>query len=289
MELKLVRFKEGLLCPYCQEREIVLWGKRKNIQRYRCKSCRKLFNDLTGTPMARTKLLEKWPKMAVALQQSMTLHQTAEYVGISVDTAFRWRHRLLAGLREARSRIELTGVVEIDETFFRYSEKGSRRLLRKPRKRGSGNRLRGRSKAQVYAVIAKSRTGGTRSFLLRQMSGRSLLAEAGTAISPGSVLCSDSWRSYRSFARQRGLKHVSLNMSKGQRVVHGIYHIQGVNSYHSRLKIWIGRFHGVATKYLLNYLVWHEYLDESRRLHYTLSAQEMFSMALGTTPLLRAA
>ncbi|MGQ9756209.1 MAG: transposase [Bacillota bacterium] len=68
-----MRFKERLLCPYCQGREIVLWGKRKNIiQGYRWKSCRKLFNDLTGTPMVRTKLLEKWFKMAVALQQSMT-------------------------------------------------------------------------------------------------------------------------------------------------------------------------------------------------------------------------
>ncbi|MGQ9788977.1 MAG: hypothetical protein ACUVQM_06750 [Candidatus Hadarchaeaceae archaeon] len=38
------------------------------------------------------------------------------------------------------------------------------------RKRGGGNPLRGRSKAQVYAVVAKSRHGGTRSFLLRRMS-----------------------------------------------------------------------------------------------------------------------
>ncbi|NLG83150.1 MAG: IS1595 family transposase [Firmicutes bacterium] len=97
------------------------------------------------------------------------------------------------------------------------------------------------------------------------------------------MLCSDSWRSYRSFARQRGLKHIRLNMSRGQRVV------QGVNSYHSRLKTWIRRFNGVATKYLLNYLVWHEYLDESRRLHYTLNAQELFSTALSTMLLLRAA
>ena len=34
----------------------------------------------------------------------------------------------------------------------------------------------------------------------------------------------------------------------------GVYHLQNVNAYDSRLKNWMGRFHGVATKYLENYL-----------------------------------
>jgi len=55
-------------------------------------------------------------------------------------------------------------------------------------------------------------------------------------------------------------------MSRGKRIVHGLYHIQSVNSYHGRLKNWIRRFNGVATKYLPNYLVWHEHLDEARKL-----------------------
>jgi hypothetical protein len=36
----------------------------------------------------------------------------------------------------------------------------------------------------------------------------------------------------------------------------GVYHIQNVNVCDSRLKQWMGRFHGVATKYLENYLGW---------------------------------
>lgn len=37
--------------------------------------------------------------------------------------------------------------------------------------------------------------------------------------------------------------------------------IQNVNSYHSRLKKWMGRFNGVATKYLQHYLAWFRYID----------------------------
>ena len=125
LEFKLIRFKGGLVCPYCQGRQVVLWGKRKQVQRYRCKNCRKLFNDLTGTPMAHSKLLNKWPKAAAALQQSLTVRGAARYLGVCNDTSFRWRHRMLAGVKNARSQVKLSGIVEIDETFFPYSEKGS--------------------------------------------------------------------------------------------------------------------------------------------------------------------
>ena len=34
------------------------------------------------------------------------------------------------------------------------------------------------------------------------------------------------------------------------------FHIQNVNAYDSRLKNWMIHFHGVAIKYLTNYLGW---------------------------------
>lgn len=34
----------------------------------------------------------------------------------------------------------------------------------------------------------------------------------------------------------------------------GVYHIQNVNSYHSRLKKWMDRFNGVATK--IRNIIW---------------------------------
>ena len=42
-----------------------------------------------------------------------------------------------------------------------------------------------------------------------------------------------------------------------------IFHIQNVNSYHSRVKTWLRRFNGVATKYLSNYLGWYRWLDKN--------------------------
>ena len=39
------------------------------------------------------------------------------------------------------------------------------------------------------------------------------------------------------------------------------HHIQNVNNYHRRLKGWMQRFNGVATKYLNNYLTWFQVLE----------------------------
>lgn len=44
-------------------------------------------------------------------------------------------------------------------------------------------------------------------------------------------------------------------------MIAGVYHIQNVNAYDSRLKQWMRRFHGVATKYLENYLGWRRWLE----------------------------
>ena len=34
------------------------------------------------------------------------------------------------------------------------------------------------------------------------------------------------------------------------------------NGFHAQLKIWMARFHGVATRYLANYVAWHRHLVE---------------------------
>ncbi len=44
-------------------------------------------------------------------------------------------------------------------------------------------------------------------------------------------------------------------------MIKGLYNIQNVNNYHRRLKGWIQRFNGVATKYLNNYLAWFQVLE----------------------------
>ena len=73
------------------------------------------------------------------------------------------------------------------------------------------------------------------------------------------------------------VSHQTVNISQGQRVTKGAYHIQNVNAYHHRFKSWLDRFHGVATKYLPNYLAGCRVMDQKQNL----TPEKLLHSALG--------
>ena len=83
-------------------------------------------------------------------------------------------------------------------------------------------------------------------------------------IAPASVLCCDGLISYVRVASENKLIHKQLNISAGVRVIDTVFHIQNVNAYHSWLKTWMRRFHGVASKYLEHYLGWFRFLETNK-------------------------
>jgi hypothetical protein len=93
------------------------------------------------------------------------------------------------------------------------------------------------------------------------------------------LLVSDSNAVYHYFAREAGITHEAINLRAGVRV-RGAIHAQNVNAYHSRLRLWIDRFHGVATHYRPNYLGWRRALD-TERLN---TPETLLSAALGVFP-----
>ena len=86
------------------------------------------------------------------------------------------------------------------------------------------------------------------------------------------LLCSDAAGSYGAITRAAGIRHEPVNLKAGERVRDGVFHIQNVNAYDSRLKQWMRRFNGVATRYLDSYLGWRRSLE---RAHNALSPELM--------------
>jgi transposase-like protein len=153
-------------CPHCGATGLQRWGRASGLRRYRCAACRKTSNALTGTSLARLRKKERWLAYGEALAAGMSLTKAAAHCGVHLTTSFRWRHRFLRA--PTATREALGGVVEADETFFRRSEKGSRRwrraegpLERRPRRRGERAGKRGLSAEQVPALIARDRAGRT--------------------------------------------------------------------------------------------------------------------------------
>jgi transposase-like protein len=61
-----------------------------DLQRYRCCSCGRTFNDLTGTPLARLRHKAKWLAYSQVLLDSLPVRTAADRVGVHRNTAFRW-------------------------------------------------------------------------------------------------------------------------------------------------------------------------------------------------------
>ena len=254
------RFAADPRCPNCETAEKVgKWGSANGLRRYRCKACEVSFNCLTGTPLAQLHKRELWVENAKALVDGLSLRKTAARIGVTVETAHRWRHRFLKEPKTLKAK-KLEGTVEADETFFLKSEKGSRKLTRPARKRGGKAMKRGLSDEQVPVLIARDETKATTDAILPDRSAKSIGAVLKPVIDSHATLVSDGAQAYRAFANEATILHVALNLSAGERTW-GVYHIQNVNSYCSRLKSWMRRFNGVATKYLDSYLGWHRIKD----------------------------
>ena len=196
------------------------------------------------------------------------------------NTTLRWRHRFLGSLKADRSAT-LQGITEADETYFLESRKGCRKLDRPARRRGGKARTAGLSSELVCVLVARDRTGQTLDWVTG--AGQMSKAQLGSALQPvlakDALLLSDGNPTYRYFAQEAEISHDAINLSAGLRV-NGAVHIQNVNAYHGRLKQWLNRFHGVATRYLDNYLGWFRSLDN----HHASSREGVLAMALGKFP-----
>jgi transposase-like protein len=250
-----------LVCPHCHSKCIVRNGHASGLQRYKCRGCARTFNTLTATPLARLRHKDKWERQADVLRQGLSVHRAADVLAVAPSTAFRWRHRFLQLPQNLKAQA-LQGVIEADETYFLRSHKGQRVGARKARHRGGSAAKRGLSDEQEPVLVARDRSGATADFILER-SDKAHTAEAlAWVLTTDAVLCTDGGAALAAAARQLGVEHHALNISRGPRV-QGAWHIQNVNAYHGRLKSWMRRFNGVASSYLASYLGWFRALDRS--------------------------
>lgn len=138
MQLKL----EGLIpttqCPECSSTQIVKNGTIHHLQRYKCKKCKTTFTLTTDTFMEGTNWTwEMWVKL---LQMTMntvavnkmkdTLEHDYGMTGISRNSILLARHKLINAMALMPTPT-LSGVIQVDETFFRENQKGTRTDLGK--------------------------------------------------------------------------------------------------------------------------------------------------------------
>ena len=226
----------GRPCPRCGCARVHRCGQASGLQRFRCLGCGRSYNALTGTPLARLRKKEHWLAYLQCVLESRTVREAARVVGVHRTTSFRWRHRFVPGAMRDRPAI-LSAIVEADETYRLESQKGSRNMTRKPRKRGGVATKRGISGELDCLLVARDRTGQTLDFHTGR--GQVTVEQLHTCLKPvlpaDVLLISDSAPSYCHFAKQAGIVHEMVNVKAGVRA-RGAIHLQNVNAWHSRFK-----------------------------------------------------
>lgn len=243
-------------CPCCgdQSARFIRKGYLRGKQRFQCKSCgRKFTYDSKQLTSNSQQPVESWLVVLEDTLSLQSLNSTAEKIGVCHSTAFHMRHKLLVYLEEAvAASAPLEVLIEADETYMPESQKGTKVTQRKPRRHGESSGKRGLSNEQMCVCVATDRDNHViaRCVNRAKPSSENLVEALASHIAGESVLLCDGAASYNLLAEKTDCQKVSL---VGHESYNKLYHLNTVNSLHSRFKEMMRKLRGVASKYLNRY------------------------------------
>ena len=257
--------KGSLPCPHCKSEKTIRRGLSKGVEKFTCKECKRHFHGSYGTALFRIRRKDKWQAYLRLMEQGYSIKSAAKELGISIQTSFDWRHKILSSLQSTLP-VKVGGIVECDEFQLTESNKGKRKLDRKPRKRGSDGHKHDSGKVSVITAVSRSEGSIAVVVDAKKISG----AEAGKALAghleDDTVLITDENSAYNTVKKQQAsITHKKINskINRTQKPKDKL-HLQTVNNQHKQIRDFLAPFNGVATKYLPNYLNWFIYRQSQK-------------------------
>lgn len=116
-------------CPYCGFTHFIKHGKYDGIQRYKCKNeqCGRTFSSTTYSVWKYLKHKpEKWIRFVECMCENLTLKLCAKKLGISVSTAFYWRHKVFHAVENYYRPESFKNSVTVKDYSVTKCYKGSR-------------------------------------------------------------------------------------------------------------------------------------------------------------------
>lgn len=239
-----LRWPEGFVCPRCNGKKTWLTERDLVV----CVTCSYHASVTAGTIFENThKPLMLWFR---AMWWITSLKTGASALGIkrvlglgSYKTAWTWLHKLRRAMVRP-GRDQLSGRVEVDETYSGAKEKG----------------LRGReTKSKALIVVAAQedgkRVGRIRMRRIQDASASSLEPFVEESIQPGSIVHTDGWEGYAGLEKKGYQHEVTILAGRKEspsKLLPHVHHVVGL------LKVWLaGTLHGGISHEHLDY-----YLDE---------------------------
>lgn len=268
-------------CRNCgTEGSVIKFGKDKNgKQRYKCKCCLATFTATSYSVVAHShRPIDTWKKYIQLLIMGTSLAKSAEICGISIQTAFIWRHKILSVLQKDQDTRVMNGIVEADDMYVSISYKGNHKksknftMPRKAYERGNDNKGSLFEKACVMCAVERKGNiyGGV--IGMGAASPETLGRVFDDRILDDSIVITDKAHGLKRYFATRSLEHIQTASCVNPRSplsppeIKGVYHIQNVNNLHHRFRRFMHDYNGVATKYLNNYLNLYIWIENHKKI-----------------------
>lgn len=183
---KSLRWSDGVVvCPHCTSKSVGFVATRR-IWKCKNKECRKQFSVKIGTIMEDSPLgLDKWLIaiwMIANCKNGISSYELHRALGITQKTAWFLLHRIRYAMQQGT--FELTGEVEVDETFVGGKAQNMHESKRRERIKGRG----GKGKTIVLGML--ERGGKVKAKVIANTNKETLhreVKEAVSPVTPGSV------------------------------------------------------------------------------------------------------
>jgi transposase-like protein len=270
---------DGTVCPFCglvgEAYKLKAKPESKSPVRlgvWKCAGCRKQFTVTKGTIFEDSHIpLNTW-LMAIHLvcssKKGMSAHQLHRMLGVTYKAAWFMVHRLRYAATQDPLAAQLTGTIEVDETYIG----GKRRLAKRvPHVTKAGERDKDHlnpvdNKKAVVSMV--QRNGDVRSHHVQRVTAKNLRPILNHNIEYGARIMTDSSTVLHGAIHPR--KHDQVNHTNDEyaRYEHGIcISTNTVEGFFSLLKRGInGIYHHVSEQHLHRYLSEFDFRYNTRKI-----------------------
>lgn len=265
--LESLRWPNGPVCPHCNESERKPYKlKHKTRRLWKCAACRKQYTVTVGTIFEGSHIpLNKWLlafNLLCSSKKGMSAHQLHRMLGVTYKSAWFMAHRIRYAMEQPAFKRQLTGTVEVDETYVGGKYRRPNQKPAEPRSPFE-KRQTGRGVENKTAVLALVERGGeVRSFRVATVTAETLGGHIRRHVDRGAHLRTDAFKSYTRVGREYASHETVNHMDE---YVRGEVHTNTAENYFSILKRGInGVYHHVSPAHLPRYLAEFDFRYNNR-------------------------
>lgn len=247
--IEALRWPDGPECPRCKNEKVYRIAGR---EQFVCSSCDYQFSATSGTIFHDSHLpLWKWFLAVYLMMESkkaMSANQMKRTLGVSYKTAWYLCHRIRKAIEEAKEKPQLTGIVEVDETFVG----------------GRFDKRRKRAPWDKQAVVGLLQRGGNfESHTIPTRSKQILVGVVKDRVSKDARVFTDEYAGYKSLRKTH--QHDSVNHSI-EEWARGDIHTNSIENAWSLFKrSVVGSYHQISRKHMDAYLDEFEWRFNNRK------------------------